>query len=129
MKTNCTKCGGEFTAGVDGILDPVACDVCMRIERDNTEDHAFWLPEEKGQWRLDLETGTEFYITREQAFGRPTPTPADASPAETLEIIRKRASLAINPASVAFERERMLALRAIYELANDELQKINGERR
>ena len=68
MKKKCTKCGNKFTPGVDGILDPVACDSCMGIKRDN-QGH-FWLPRERVHNYQVIETGEVIKVKRADAFGK-----------------------------------------------------------
>ena len=43
----CSKCGKDFTPGINGIVNPILCDSCAGIERDSqgwawsTKDHNF----------------------------------------------------------------------------------------
>ena len=74
----CSMCGKIFTLGHNGAyLTPDspegdwACDSCLKIERDNTPDHATWTPNETEQLRGAVDGSKEFTITRAQAFGNP----------------------------------------------------------
>ena len=71
MKKNCTICGNKFTPGVNGTLDPVACDVCQGIERvaDIASDTSAWYPDETHHDYWDEDNKEVIVVTRKQAFG------------------------------------------------------------
>ena len=60
----CPSCGRPYNLGYNGVVE--GCDRCIGIERDKA-DHA-WYPGETEHVYLFLDDGTEYLVTREQAF-------------------------------------------------------------
>lgn len=67
MKKRCTICRQSFTPGVNGIMNPVLCDMCAKIKRD-ASGYA-WDPNETEHTYEDVGTGEISLVTRAQAFG------------------------------------------------------------